>query len=224
LSNKWRDSLKGFFTKNLFLKLISIFLAVILWYFVINEKMGENALTIPLDFRNIPSSLIIKNPVESINIRITGPASLLRGLSPRDVKAIIDLSNTEPGVAEFVIQPEHITLPRGLRVSMMSPASIMLRFERLIRKTLLIEAILVGKPSEGFKITGVWVDPPAVEIVGAQNELKRLKKIFTEEIDISGLKKDSTKKAALSLGKLHIKSVSSQEVKVNIKCGKVAAE
>ena len=217
--------MKGFFTKNLSLKLISIFLAVILWYFVISEKGGETALSIPLDFRNIPSSLIIiKNPVESISIRISGPVTLLRGLSPREVKAIIDLSNAKLGVAEFVIQPEQITVPRGLRVTMVSPASIMLRFERLIRKNLLVEAILVGKPSEGFKITEVWVDPPAVEIVGAQNELRRLKKIFTEEIDISGLKKDSIKKAALSLGELHIKSISREEVKVNLKCAKVPSQ
>jgi YbbR domain-containing protein len=217
--------LKGFFTKNLSLKFISIFLAVILWYFVISERGGETALSIPLDFRNIPSSLIIiKNPVESINIRISGPVTLLRGLSPREVKAIIDLSNAEPGVAEFVIQPEQITVPRGLRVTMVSPASIMLRFERLMTKKLLVEAIMVGKPFEGFKITGVWVDPPAVEIVGAQNELRRLKKIFTEEIDISGLEKDSIRKAALSLGELHIKSISREEVKVNIKCAKVPSQ
>jgi YbbR domain-containing protein len=148
----------------------------------------------------------------------------LRGLSPREVKAIIDLSNAEPGVAEFVIQPEQITVPRGLRVTMVSPASIMLRFERLMTKKLLVEAIMVGKPFEGFKITGVWVDPPAVEIVGAQNELRRLKKIFTEEIDISGLEKDSIRKAALSLGELHIKSISREEVKVNIKCAKVPSQ
>ncbi len=217
--------MKDFFTKNLSLKLISIVLAGILWYFVISEKGGETALSIPLDFRNIPSSLIIiKNPVESINIRISGPVTLLRGLSPREVKAIIDLSHAEPGVAEFEIQPEHITLPRGLRVSMRSPASIMLRFDELSKKTVLVEAVLVGKPLEGYKIAGVWVDPPAVEIVGAQSELKRLKKIFTEEVDISGLKKDTIKKAALSLAGLHIKSVSKEEVKVNIKCAKVSSQ
>jgi YbbR domain-containing protein len=217
--------LKGLFTRNVFLKLISVFFAVILWYFVTSERGGETALSIPLDFRNIPSSLIIfKNPVESINIRISGPATLLRGLSPRDVKAIVDLSDAKPGVSTFGIQPEHITLPRGLRVSMVSPASIMLRFDELFKKTILVEAVLVGKPLEGYKIAGVWVDPPAVEIVGAQSELKGLRKIFTEEVDVSGLKKDTIKKAALSLGELHIKSVSSQEVKVNIKCGKVAAE
>ena len=217
--------MKGFFTKNLSLKLISIFLAVVLWYFVISEKGGETALSIPLDFRNIPSSLIImKNPVESISIRIRGPVTLLRGLSPRGVRAIIDLSNAKPGIAEFVIHREQITVPRGFRVTMVSPASIMLRFERLIRKTLPVEAILVGKPFEGFKITEVWVDPPTIEIVGAQNELTRLKKIFTEEIDISGLKKDSIKKAALSLGELHIKSVSREEVKVNLKCARVPVQ
>jgi len=57
--------------------------------------------------------------------------------------------------------------------------------------------------------------------VGAQNELKRLKKIFTEEIDISGLKKDSIRKVALRLGALHIKSISVEEVKVDLKCAKV---
>jgi YbbR domain-containing protein len=217
--------LKGLFTRNVFLKLISVFFAVILWYFVTSERGGETALSIPLDFRNIPSSLIIfKNPVESINIRISGPATLLRGLSPRDVKAIIDLSDAKPGVSTFGIQPEHITLPRGLRVSMVSPASIMLRFDELFKKTILVEAVLVGKPLEGYKIADVWVDPPAVEIVGAQSDLKGLRKIFTQEVDVSGLKKDAIKKAALGLGGLHIKSVSSQEVKVNIKCGKVAAE
>ena len=217
--------MKGFFTKNVSLKLISIFLAGILWYFVISEKEGETALSIPLDFRNIPSSLIIiKNPIESINIRINGPVTLLRGLSPREVKAIIDLSDAKPGVSTFGIQPQDITLPRGLRLSMRSPASVMLRFDELFKKTVLIEAVLVGKPLEGYKIAGVWVDPPAVEIVGAQSELKGLKKIFTEEVDVSDLKKDTIKKAALGLGGLHIKSVSSQEVKVNIKCGKVAAE
>jgi YbbR domain-containing protein len=151
--------LKGFFTKNLSLKFISIFLAVILWYFVINEKGGETALSIPLDFRNIPSSLIIfKNPVESINIRISGPVTLLRELSPREVKAIIDLSDAKPGASTFGIQPQDIILPRGLKVTMVSPASIMLRFETLHKKTVLVEAMLVGKPLEGYKITGVWVD------------------------------------------------------------------
>jgi YbbR domain-containing protein len=218
--------LKGLFTQNVFLKLISVFFAVILWwYFVTSERGGETALSIPLDFRNIPSSLIIfENPVESINIRISGPATLLRRLSPRDVKAIIDLSDAKAGISTFEIQPEHITLPRGLRVSMRSPASVMLRFDELFKKTVLVEAVLVGKPLEGYKIAGVWVDPAAVEIVGAQSELRRLKKIFTEEVDVSGLKKDTIKNAALGLGDLHIKSVSSQEVKVNIKCGKVAAE
>ena len=217
--------MKGFFTKNLSLKLISILLAVILWYFVVSERSGQTAISIPLDFHNIPTSLIIiKNPVESINVQISGPVTLLRQLSPREVKAIIDLSNARPGLAEFTIQPEQISLPRGLRVTMISPASIMLRFDRLLSKKLPVEAILVGKPSEGFKITGVSIDPSAVEIVGAQNELRGLKKIFTEEIDISGLKNDSVKKAPLDLGGLHIKSISREEVKVSLKCAKVPME
>jgi YbbR domain-containing protein len=207
------------------LKLISILLAVILWYFVVSERSGEIAISIPLDFRNIPTSLIIiKNPEESINVRISGPATRLRGLSPKNVKAIIDLSDAKPGTAEFIIQPEHITLPRGLRVTMVSPASIMLRFDTLLKKSLPVEAILVGKPSEGFKLTGVSVDPPAVDIVGAQLELRGLQRISTEEVDISGLKKNEIKKVPLNLAGLHIKSISKEEVKVNLRCARVPGE
>ena len=217
--------MQGFFTRNISLKLLSIVLAIILWYFVMSEKSGETALSISPDFLNIPSSLIIfKNPVESINIRVTGPATLLRGLSPRDIKAVIDLSDAEPGVATFGIQPKNIPVPRGLRITMVSPASITLRFEKLMKKKLLVEALLVGNPSQGYKITGVWVDPSSVEVVGAENELRGLKKIFTEEVDVSDLKKDSVKKAGLRLGELHIKSVSREEVKVNLKCAKVPME
>jgi YbbR domain-containing protein len=207
------------------LKLISILLAVILWYFVVSERSGEIAISIPLDFRNIPTSLIIiKNPEESINVRISGPATRLRGLSPKNVKAIIDLSDAKPGTAEFIIQPEHITLPRGLRVTMVSPASIMLRFDTLLKKSLPVEAILVGKPSEGFKLTGVSVDPPAVDIVGAQLELRGLQRISTEEVDISGLKKNEIRKVPLNLAGLHIKSISKEEVKVNLRCARVPGE
>ncbi len=207
------------------MKLISILLAIILWYFVVSERSGQTAITIPLDFHNIPTSLIIiKNPVESINVRISGPVTLLRQLSPREVKAIIDLSDARPGLAEFAIQPEQISLPRGLRVIMISPASIMLRFDRLLSKNLPVEAMLIGKPSEGCKITIGSIDPPAVEIVGAQNELMGLKKILTEEIDISSLKNNVVKKASLDLGELHIKSISREEVKVSLKCAKVPME
>jgi YbbR domain-containing protein len=207
------------------LKLISILLAVILWYFVVSERSGETAISIPLDFRNIPTSLIIiKNPEESINVRISGPATRLRGLSPKNVKAIIDLSDAKPGTAEFIIQPEHITLPRGLRVTMVSPASLMLRFDTLLKKSLPVEAILVGKPSEGFKLTGVSVDPPAVDIVGAQLELRGLQRISTEEVDISGLKKNEIRKVPLNLAGLHIKSISKEEVKVNLRCARVPGE
>lgn len=215
----------GFLTKNFFLKLISILLAVILWYFVVSERSGETAISIPLDFRNIPTSLIIiKNPEESINVRISGPANRLRGLSPKNVKAIIDLSDAKPGTAEFIIQPEHITLPRGLRVTMVSPASLMLRFDTLLKKSLPVEAILVGKPSEGFKLTGVSVDPPTVDIVGAQLELRGLQRISTEEVDISGLKKNEIRKVPLNLAGLHIKSISKEEVKVNLRCARVPGE
>jgi YbbR domain-containing protein len=217
--------LTGFLTKNFFLKLISILLAVILWYFVVSERSGETAISIPLDFRNIPTSLIIiKNPEESINVRISGPANRLRGLSPKNVKAIIDLSDAKPGTAEFIIQPEHITLPRGLRVTMVSPASLMLRFDTLLKKSLPVEAILVGKPSEGFKLTGVSVDPPTVDIVGAQLELRGLQRISTEEVDISGLKKNEIRKVPLNLAGLHIKSISKEEVKVNLRCARVPGE
>lgn len=217
--------MKGFFTKNVPLKLISIFLAIILWYFVISEKSGETAISIPLDFRNIPTSLIIiKNPEESINIRISGPVTLLRALSPREVRAVIDLADARPGLAAFAIQPEDITLPRGLRVTMISPASIGLRFERLGTRSVPVEVLLVGKPCEGFKLTAVSVDPPVVEIVGAQTELTRLKNIPTQEIDITGLKGDTMRKAPLKLGGLHIKSITKEEVNVSIKCAKVPGE
>ena len=217
--------MKGFFTKNLSLKLISILLGAILWYFVVSERSGETAISVPLDFRNIPNPLIIiENPKESINLRISGPATSLRRLSPKNVKATIDLSDAKPGVAKFAIQPEQITLPRGLRVTMVSPASVVLTIDELLRKTLPVEAILVGKPLEGFKLTRVGIDPPAVEIVGARDELSGLQRISTEEIDISGLNKDEVKKVSLNLAGLHIKSISKEEVKVNLKCARAPTE
>ena len=52
-------------TKNLFLKLLSLAFALILWFFVMGEQKQEVAFNVPLILKNIPDGLMVANEVPS---------------------------------------------------------------------------------------------------------------------------------------------------------------
>ena len=89
-------------TENWTLKLISIVFAILLWIFIMGERRLEVGFRVPLELQNIPKQLIIANEVPSlVDVRISGPRTLLMKVSPNDISIIVDLSDLRPGLTTF---------------------------------------------------------------------------------------------------------------------------
>jgi len=59
---------ENFLTKNLTFKLISIALALFLWFFVTFRGQTDTVIDVPLEFKNTPSEMeILKQSVKKIN-------------------------------------------------------------------------------------------------------------------------------------------------------------
>ena len=103
--------LRQVFLNNFGFKLAAIVLSVALWWFIAGENQVQVGMVVPLEIRNLPAGTLITNKVErQVELRLSGPPSILGNLKPDDVSASIDLSSTRPGRRIMVLEE------RGFRV------------------------------------------------------------------------------------------------------------
>ncbi len=175
-------------TENWTLKLISIVFAILLWIFIMGERRLEVGFRVPLEMQNIPAQLMIANEVPSlVDVRISGPRTLLMKVSPNDISIVVDLGDLRPGLTTFKRLEERLNLPSGLRVTRLSPSFIDLKLERIKEKLVPINISLTGEPLAGFEVESVRAVPDKVTIAGAETELKGISEVRTEDVDLSGV-------------------------------------
>jgi YbbR domain-containing protein len=178
-------------TENWVLKLVSLTFALILWFFVMGERKLEVGYSVPLEVENLPPGLMIASDLpNTIDVRISGPRTILMNLHPRDMSISVDLEGLSPGTTSFRRLEERLNLPSGLRVTRVSPSAIEMRLERVRQKRVPVEPVLTGTPGEGYRISDVLVTPGQVAIEGAESELREISRVATAAIDIEGLRED----------------------------------
>ena len=105
------DSLRKFFRKyvlkNLALKMVSLAIAILLWWAVGRDPTIEIPMTVPLEFHHAPDNLEMNSddPLQA-QITLRGPERLLRQIDPSEVHAILDLQGAVPGERTFDLTPK----------------------------------------------------------------------------------------------------------------------
>ncbi|MEJ2332724.1 MAG: hypothetical protein P8Y08_08070 [Desulfobulbaceae bacterium] len=76
--------------KNWVLKLVSLFFALFLWYFVVGEDKVDMNVTIPVEIVNQPRDLVISNQFKKqLEVTISGQRSLIRGMTSQHISRTI---------------------------------------------------------------------------------------------------------------------------------------
>ena len=175
-------------TENWTLKLLSLVFALILWMFIMGERRLEVGYVIPLHLQNIPQALTVANEVPSqIDVRISGPRTLLLKVNPNDMSIVVDLADLKPGLTTFKRLEERLNIPSGLRVTRLSPSFIDIKLERVREKLVPIKVVLTGEPPQGYRIAGLKAFPEQAMVEGAESELKRVAEVTTEPVDLDGV-------------------------------------
>ena len=186
--------------KNWVLKLLSFLFALFLWYFVVGEDKVDMNVTIPVEIVNLPRNLVISNQFKKqLEVTVSGPRSLIRGMTDQHISRTIDLSKATPGTVLMQNNPESISLPRGLSILRIQPPSLTLLLDRLIKKELPIKPVLVGTVNNDFRLESVTAEPPILEISGPQSILSQEEILTTSPIDINGITQSSVRQIPLAL-------------------------
>jgi YbbR domain-containing protein len=207
--------------KNIFFKLLALFLAVLLWFLVVGEERAEVGLTIPLELVNIPRNLIVVNNItQGIDIRVNGPRSLVRSLTGRGLSKSLDLGNARAGTITFPISAEGIKLPRGVTITRIHPPQVVVVLQRLGQRKVAVKARLTGRLPPGFEIGSVQIRPEELEVAGPEEVMEGVETLFTKPIDLSGLRGDAVQEIGLDFRSLQIHALRQGTVEVEIRIKK----
>jgi len=215
---RWIAFFREFPRRNLGLKLMALAASVVLWWFVAAESNIQVGYVVPLEIRNLPTGMAIVNKVErQVEVRLSGPASLLGSIRQKDLYATIEMSNAKPGRERFRLSEQSINLPIGVHVQRIYPGSVEVALERLERKSLPVVARIGGNAKVRKRILGVGVDPPEIEVEALPGDLARVRSLSTEEVVPDVIRGTYSAKARVELPVEHAKIVGTSTVRVTVR-------
>src|SRR5262244_1876639 len=124
------DFFRRYVLHNFSLKVLSLFLAVGLWFVVKRVPRAEVDLTVPIEFHHFPDNLeIASSSIPDAQLRIGGPERAIRQLRSTDVHLEVDLRETKVGERTFDLMEQRVRMPRDLQVLQIVPGQVHLSFD-----------------------------------------------------------------------------------------------
>jgi YbbR domain-containing protein len=186
---------------NLALKLLSLFLAFVVWFVVSaprRESVSERAFAAPLSLIGMPRELVITTPVpDTVNVRLRGRGSDLRALSSQNLEVTLDLRWVQPGEAQVTLRPQAINVPPNVEVISIDPTKVHFRVEQLRQRAVPIRPFLVGELPGGYVAGDPTVSPDQALVSGPASQVRNVSEVATERIIMTGRSDTFTQSVAV---------------------------
>ncbi len=179
-------------TNNWGIKLLSLFLAIGLWYYAVQEEGVEVKRSIPLEIvvKN-PQMSVLRTSVKHVWVTFAAPRNLLSDLTSKDIKATHEIGSeaSTAGDYSFRLEPREIKLPSPqIRVVKIVPETIQVSLDEILVQKVMIKPVFTGEPAFGYQIQtdAIEIDPNAILLEGPKGQLEKLESVMTEKIDTVG--------------------------------------
>ena len=193
LINPVREASRSSLPRRVFSNLLpkaAILLTVCVFWVLITSRQGQiTTVTAPIRLHSLPDDLVlVKSIPEELDVQLKSLSSLTPQPSKIDIAADVDLSSIHEGQNTLRIKAADFTLPAGMEMSSVTPATIKVIAERKKRKTVPVRVILHGTP-RGIKKAVTIVEPATVMVEGPAPQIAQIEFVATEKMDASRLVK-----------------------------------
>lgn len=197
------SSLRKTISANWHLKLMSLGLAVLSWFFITEEGIEE------MQLERVPVEVVVPDGISVWNIshphvkvKFTGQAGQLRTVRPADVKARYVVEESSPPEGLWGIDVDckeglYFALPAGVKVTEVDPERIRVDLVREVEDRVKVEVQFVGRLKEGFEIAEVRIVPARVSVKGPEPTLRNLRVVQTLPINCDGRSESFTERTGI---------------------------
>lgn len=187
------DFFQRYVAANFGYKVISLGLAIGLWWALSNDPIAEVEVTVPIEFHNIPSSLEISAAnIPEAQVRVRGPERLIHEMRTQDVHVEVDLAGVKAGERTFDLTARQVRQPRDLEVQQIIPSQVRLNFDTILTREVEVKPRVMGSFAPGYRIEKVVTQPPRVSISGPRQRVEAVDSATTDPVDASGSLAPST--------------------------------
>jgi YbbR domain-containing protein len=206
--------------ENWELKVLSVFLALVLWFFVRGNPGAERIVTVPLEIR-IPSAMeITSERPTSVDVTVRGPiANSWFGQSVST--CIVNLDEASEGLHSITLGPQNVRIPgaSSLEVIKITPPRFSLTLERTISKEVAVEAVTNGEPAAGFEVYGKTCNPSTITITGPRSHVEKIRDLTTEIIFLKGQRQSMHVFVNLDIRDNLLRTIPVGPIEVNVEIG-----
>lgn len=197
---------------NLGLKILSLFIALVIWGLVHNQAdpLETRQLTVRVEAINVPQNLAIAEIVPAqITAVVRGRRSVVQRLAYLDFHFVADASGKDIGTYILAAQPYN--LPRHVQLEYLSSPTLKVTLDAIVTATRPIFIQTRGEPAPGVTVAGSSVRPAEVTVSGPSTKVRRVARVLAA-VDISG--RNQTEEIAVDLMPLDAGSLYVEGVKV----------
>ena len=180
--------LPEFIKEDFYRKLISVFFACLIWYFV-NQHISEveTFKNVKVDVRlESNGQVIVSNYKPEISVELRGPRKILNNLESKDIQVSVSVEEQlNPGLNELRIREEDINLPNGLKVESLLTKVINVNVDTIVEKEVDVKLRYTNRLSDKYALLREpSVKPERVIITGPSRRLAKIDYVDTRSIYI----------------------------------------
>src|SRR5512138_1912890 len=163
------------FSKDLPLKLMALFLAIVLW-FVVNAKEPQLELVAVRFAPVLDSSLVLREAPPTLQAIVAGSPKELIKLSSNPPIVRRQITANSPDTVVLDLRPDDVTLPEGVDavVRDVQPRSVTLRFESTWSRKVPVRSELQFGPQQFTGPIEAELDPDTVLVTGPRHLVLRI--------------------------------------------------
>lgn len=172
------------------LKVISVILSVLLWFYVVNQgelTARQNSIEVELQYLNLSEGLNIEAP-EKVAVKLWG-----RFQETGDVLAYIDLSGLEEGNYELPVNVEPV---KGAMFTSVEPDKVEVHLQEVKEHTVKIQYEITQVPASGYELLDVNILPENCVIKGEEAIIKQVETVVCP-INLSSVRGISSSRVEL---------------------------
>ena len=182
---------------NFGLKLLSIGIAIVFWFVIVNTQDPVETKTI----KDVPVRMLNEEKVlerekilevisgDTVDVVVEGRKSVLDQLTEADIEATVDL--TEVSFMDTVLIKASVPSKPDVTVLNSGENVMKLLFDDYVTKRFSFQVETVGEPMAGYYVGDALPSPNIIQISGAKTVLDKVKEVVLN-VDVSGRSVDFT--------------------------------
>lgn len=207
-------------TKNLGLKILSLFVAVLLWVVILNvgDPITEK------EFDDITVTRINEDELKqydktyevisgnTIDVTVKGKKSIIQSIRRSDIQAVADLSQLSIVNATTI----DVKIPKyGDSVEIKQSENTMkVSLENISKEQFMVNIVTTGSAAEGYYVKEKSASPNIIIVSGAESVVKQIKEVVVE-VDVTNAKASFQRTATPKVYDLNGKLMDSDKINLN---------